>query len=621
MKLAHFNQWLSDREINAICWTLIHSLWIGLIVAALGGLIIACTRKSTAKLRYRLFCALLVVFTLVMVGVAMYEMVENEAKLNATVSPVSATDQILAGKVLAGDGLSLIDTITTFLNHYAGWIFGLWFIFFVFKGMQLIAGVFYIQRIRKYKAKELAEDWLTKVQAFSATLGIKAKVLLIQSALVKVPVTFGYFKPVIVLPIGMVFQLPAEQVETILWHELAHIYRRDYLVNILQKVIEAVFFFNPAILWLSALIREEREASCDDIVLANVQHKTSYLAALVAFHSQKQNIGSLAMGLSLRPNQLMNRLRRMVNQENKRLSFVELFVLALGLLLLSAFTFIPQVKPSIKNGVVYIKKALTENLATTPDQASLPKPTAKSSKPLNEAIQQTNDSLGLDTLLKFKSIRFKNSNQDKANRELNVIDGQDNRYHIIVAGGLIRTVEFNEMAVPETEFKNYEKLLVQIDEIVKRKLKNPSPQYIKEHWVNNKSALGWQKTPEKKSIAGSSKAAVDQKLSAKDLFFLNKPNAEIRPSKKKLPKIDATDDKNRVLGVIASLVAYKVVANVASVNWFALTDDQLVVNDQKQSSQLHQQLKEKYGIKPKYDLFFGPSKVHGAGIIFDKTDL
>jgi bla regulator protein BlaR1 len=455
MKLAP----LSDEQMNAICWTLIHSLWIGLIFAMLAALIIACTRRTKAKLRYRLFCGLLLVFTFTMMGVGLYELIGNDLAIN-----------------LGHSSSSFMDNVAIFLNENSVWIFALWLIFFVFKTMKLIAGIFYIERIRKYKIKELSEEWVLKVQTFGAQMGIKKQVAIIQSALVKVPVTIGYFKPIIVLPIGLIFNLPAEQVETILWHELAHIYRRDYLVNILQKMIEVVFFFNPAVLWLSALIREEREACCDDIVLNNVQQKTSYLAALVAFHSHENNLGGLAMGLSLRPNQIMNRLRRMVHQENKRLSVVELFVLALGVLMLSAFTYIPQVKPGIKSGVVYIKKALESASQTI---ASLPKPISRPLKSITTPLPNKPDSVKTDTLLKFKSIRFKDSNEDKANWNVKVIDGQDNSYHIIVVDGAINSVNFNEKTIPANDFKNYENLLEQIDNLIKNKLTNPSSQYIK----------------------------------------------------------------------------------------------------------------------------------------------
>jgi bla regulator protein blaR1 len=626
MKLTYLNLWLADREINAICWTLIHSLWIGLIVAILAGVIVVCTGKSKANLRYRLFCSLLVLFIITISGVGMYELTGTDVVPIKNSSLISTSDQALSENQSVKFSHALfLDNGLALLNQNVGWLFGVWLIFFVFKSAKLVIGLFYIQRIRSYKIQPVSEEWALKIQEFSDRMGIRKRVGVIQSTLVKVPVALGYFKPLIVLPVGLLFQLPVAQVETIIWHELAHIYRRDYLINILQKMIETIFFFNPAVLWISELIREEREACCDDIVLANVQQKTNYLAALVAFHGQNSTAG-LVMGLSLRPNQLMNRLRRMVHQENKRLSLVELVVLAVGLLMLSAFTFIPQVKPGIKNGVVYIKKAFSETLSTTaPRQSQAPKLVAQSPTSSNTALPNKEEDIRTDTLIKFKSVRFKNSNEDKANREINVIDGQDNRYHIIVANGKLNLVEFNEQAVAANEFDKFENLLAQIDHLIQQKLINPSPQYVKDdNNMAKKMTLGSKKAtfpPNKQSFSDSLKVSKEEKANAKFLYLSNDKDIAVKVPKKKIPRVDASADKVRILGVISSLVEHKVVPNGPSVDWFALTEDQLVVNGQKQDRQLHQQLKTKYGIRPDYGLFFGPSKVHGIGIFFDKEDL
>jgi len=606
MKLTYLNQWLNDREVNAICWTLFHSLWIGLVVASLAGIIVACTRKATGNLRYRLFCGLLLFFVILMVGVATMEITGNDQGRPKHVLLVSLTSQTISEDNLAAYPTSVFQrTLVDLLNKNAGWIFALWSVCFLFKSMQLLAGVFYLRRIRTHKIQMLNEEWNAKVTEFSNRMRIKKRVSIVQSALVKIPVAIGYLKPVIVLPLGLICQLPAAQIEMILWHELAHIYRRDYLVNLLQRMVEAIFFFNPAVLWLSELIREEREACCDEIVLGNVEHKVSYLKALATFHTEKSGAGGLAMGLNLRPNQLINRIKRMVNRENRRLGGVELIVLLTGLMALSAFTLIPQVKPAIKKEVVSIKKAVSETLAAvTPGKIRTDKTDARPYVSSMTMIPDQQDTAKGDTSLIFKSIRFKNSNEDKNNRELNVIDGQDNRYHVIVVNGQLTLVEFNEQGIAESEFKKYEPLLTQIDQLIQKKLTGPFPKGDIEAKFAKKPSLASQKSELpafKKSLSDS----------------LNK-----QPDKsKKVPVVDASADKARVLGVIASLVQNKVVSSASSVVWFALTADQLVVNDQKQNEQLHQQLKEKYGVKPNNGLFFGPNKVYGTGIVFEPGDL
>lgn len=558
MELAYLNNWLSDAQIKGICWILIHSLWIGLLTAALAALVIACTTKAKAQLRYTLFCSLLLFFMVAMSLATAYELngstpvntliqaPENGSPANTPTAPLPFSTSF-----------SVVQTLADFFNRHASSIFVLWLVFFTLKCMRLLIGIFYIQRIRTYKVQTLATPWTEKVKAFAQHLGIKQQVAVIQSALVKVPLTLGYLRPVIVLPIGLVLQLPAAQVEAILWHELAHIYRRDYLVNILQKMVEAVFFFNPAILWLSTLIRDEREACCDDIVLVQSPQKTSYMAALMAFNGIANNAGSLTMALSVRTNPLMQRLRRIAHQENKRLSFLELLVMVLGFGLLTAFATIPQVQPPLQKGVGYLKETIQENFTSddaTPtrqmaDQELREVPVATTSPATTPLAGAT---LSLDTPVTVKS-------EEELMRQ---------KQHKIAAD--------LEVRADKRQVVNFELANLQV-------LKKSASDTLKEVRI------------------------VGTQVPARE--------------KKQLPRVDASADKARVLGVINSLIQQKTVPDAAAVKWFALTDEQLVVNGEKQPAALHQQLKEKYGVRANYGLFFGPTKVHGTGIVFDKKDL
>ena len=93
-------------------------------------------------------------------------------------------------------------------------------------------------------------------------------VLLLESALANVPVVFGHFRPVILVPAGLLAGLPPEQIQAILLHELAHIRRCDYAVNFLQRLVEGLFFYHPATWWIARVIRAERENCCDDAAVA-----------------------------------------------------------------------------------------------------------------------------------------------------------------------------------------------------------------------------------------------------------------------------------------------------------------------------------------------------------------
>jgi hypothetical protein len=156
----------------------------------------------------------------------------------------------------------------------------------------------------------------------AAALQLSQKVQFVQSGIATIPMVLGHFKPVILFPLGMITALPAGEVEAILLHELAHIRRKDYLVNILQQAIEIVLFFNPAVLWLSALIKIERENCCDDIAVAQSSSKRNYINALVSFQEFQLNAPQYATAFANKK-YLLQRVKRMLYNNNKTLNNME----------------------------------------------------------------------------------------------------------------------------------------------------------------------------------------------------------------------------------------------------------------------------------------------------------
>src|SRR6185295_2411884 len=102
---------------------------------------------------------------------------------------------------------------------------------------------------------------------------------------VQAPTVVGWLRPVVLVPVGALAGLPADQVEALLLHELAHIRRHDYLVNILQNVAESLLFYHPAVWWISGHIRAERELCCDDMAVFVCGDSLSYARALAQLES------------------------------------------------------------------------------------------------------------------------------------------------------------------------------------------------------------------------------------------------------------------------------------------------------------------------------------------------
>jgi beta-lactamase regulating signal transducer with metallopeptidase domain len=126
------------------------------------------------------------------------------------------------------------------------------------------------------------------------------------------------------------------QVEAILLHELAHIQRSDYLVNFLQTLLETLFFFNPAVWWLSSLIRAEREHCCDDLALAHMTNQMAYLKALVHFEEYRLSTPRQAVAFG-GSRGVLTRMERIARGKNRALGKLELAILGFVLLLCTLF--------------------------------------------------------------------------------------------------------------------------------------------------------------------------------------------------------------------------------------------------------------------------------------------
>lgn len=343
MQLLFMKEWLPDTVVRAICWTLIHSLWQGLILAALAGLLVLFTRKSVAAFRYNMLAALFLIFMSVVTFTFIYESNGPATGNNIiTFTPALQTEQIVAqlpvsdnAGTVANAEEGYITRFTGYFNQHASLFVAIWFLVFLAKAVKLMGGLVYVQRIKHYKTHTPGQYWINRVEELSDALGVSVSVRLLESELVKVPLVAGFLKPIILMPLGLMANMPAGQVEAILLHELAHIRRRDFLVNLAQSFAETLFFFNPAVLWLSALLREEREHCCDDMAIAVTQSKTGYINALVSFQEyQLENNTPYTMAFPGKKNQLLNRVKRIIDNSHKTLNMAEKSFLVLCLSLI-----------------------------------------------------------------------------------------------------------------------------------------------------------------------------------------------------------------------------------------------------------------------------------------------
>jgi bla regulator protein BlaR1 len=327
----------SDQLVTAISRTLIHSLWQGVLLIVITGLVMTCTSTSPAARRYNLLVTAMAMFALVVAGTFIMEFIKAEVRIQ-----VSANRNIVnAGPVSAltikdhEAPSSIAEIIRSYLNRYAIFIVWTWLLIVCVRCAQLLSGLRDVYHLRR-SVINAGSYWEGRIQRLAGEFGIKRLIGIAESARIHTPMVAGYLKPLILAPIGMLTSLPPDEAEAILLHELAHIRRADYLVNLLQNIVEIVLFFNPAVLWLSALIRAERENCCDDMVVSR-SSKVTYLNALVDCKEYNQRSPGYAMAFSGRNSHLKNRVSRIISNRNLPLNSREKSMVAACLIATAIF--------------------------------------------------------------------------------------------------------------------------------------------------------------------------------------------------------------------------------------------------------------------------------------------
>jgi hypothetical protein len=226
--------------------------------------------------------------------------------------------------------------------------------------------------------------WEQHLRSLGNRLGISKKVQLFISGHLQVPVMIGFLKPVILLPAAMVNNLSPEQLEAILLHELAHIKRNDYLLNIFQSIVETILFFNPFVWWISRNIRQEREHCCDDLVIAGTVQPMHYAKALVALEEYRITANPMAMAAAHDKHFLLHRIKRIMEMKTKHLNYSQRF-LAL-LIIVTGLVSIAWLNPGGKNGKKEkTRTAVTDTIPPKAPMAPMPPVAAPAEPPVPPA--------------------------------------------------------------------------------------------------------------------------------------------------------------------------------------------------------------------------------------------
>jgi TonB family protein len=301
--------------VRAIALALVDFVWQGAAIGLATAFVLALSRRAGANARYRIACAGLAAMTLAPVLTAAGHLntgssVSAANAITSETAPLPATVATEAGSVLpVRRGAMFREWLEPRLPAVAL----LWSAGVLLMATHLFAGWIRVKRIRRSASVLEMSRWPARVRAMAGRFAATRRVRLLVSSVVDVPAVIGFLRPAILVPASALSGLTPAHLEAILLHELAHVRRGDYLVNVVQCVVEVLLFYHPAVWWVSSQIRREREHCCDDVAASLCADRMTYARALTSLEELRGPAPRLALGAA--GGDLLARIRRLIDPE------------------------------------------------------------------------------------------------------------------------------------------------------------------------------------------------------------------------------------------------------------------------------------------------------------------
>jgi bla regulator protein blaR1 len=562
-----------DSFVTAVSWTFLHSLWQGLILAIIGAGIVFLLPAQKSILKHNLLSGAILLFIVVnlLTFRQYFDFPFKVAASDSSIKETLATNLALNTQLVSK---SYMDIGVRFVNNHANEIFMLWAVIFVWKMILLFNGIIFVQKLKR-NGKQLQN--LNVLKEIQARLNIKRTIDIYESAFIKVPAVSGYIKPILFLPIGFFNQMNSKEAEAVLMHELAHIRRSDFLINIFQIIIESVYFFNLPLLYVSNLLKEERENCCDDLALKAYGDKKSFVEVLIFWNSRDHDGYEIVMSFNGGRMSMLSRVNRILFNKNTPFRSMEkLFIGACFLFTTFSGLIYYFVRPeNFQKGSL---SEVTQAVETTTDSEKTKSYvngfTKMDSVPVCKLGGHTNLTGETNTIFDGKAFRIKLKNSVVT--EL-YIDGQK---------------------IPENKIMEYK---LAIDKIHERMVKNSEEQAIRD----NEEAMSDQQQAVKdkeqvtrdqeQAVRDSEQARRDREQVMKDQEQAVRDSEQARRDSEQAMK-DSEQAAKEMDKIIQELIKDKIITSRENLS-FLLSKEKFIINDKNQSIEIVNKYFAKYGVK------------------------
>ncbi len=471
---------IPENIVNALGWTIFHSLWQGFIIGIILFLIFRLRRNIPPQLKY-----LLGIFALVAILASslltFFIEYHPASSLAETTQFSSTTVPYLAGLYDTANGSATISQnlllwqqrlIKSFDIVSIIWLIGVFLL-----SVRLAGGMLVINGIRRQQVSLLHAEWELRFHLLADKTGVRRSITFLQSQRITVPTVIGVLRPVIIIPAMIISGLPADQLETIIVHELAHIRRHDFLINILQSTMEALFFYHPVVWIISENVRQEREKCCDDFAVRVCGKISLYARALAGLSEMQISSPIPSVAITGNRNNIVHRVERLINNKKMKKNTTERIVAGLVLMttaLIITLSTGASLKPSALSymqtqielpyldGKADIPPAEPEPVIEPAELSPVRSPAAAASTELPSPVSQpARVSMPAPVVPMDTSHRHDGDKMDiKDNivtREFHNKDGEDHEMKFVIRQGKVKELYVDGQRIPDNKISQYQK--------------------------------------------------------------------------------------------------------------------------------------------------------------------
>ncbi|MCE7056972.1 M48 family metalloprotease [Algoriphagus sp. AGSA1] len=307
------NDWIPESFLYAMGWTLVHSFWQLVLIGAALWLLLKIFHKKSPTFKHNLSLGGLVLSFLIAVSTFFFEL--------SSFRPTPLLERIAFDEVVFADAQAsaslgaggMIDMLISWIELQLPVLVNFWFVGALLFLFRLFNSLSEVRTLRKSSSDPQDFQLEKMMYRMMGKMNISKKVDLRVTSYGVSPITFGYFKPIVLIPAGLIFQLSPVQLEAIIAHELAHVKRNDYLINLLQSLLEVLFFYHPCYWWMNQTVKELRENAADDAaVKAGISPRELAFGLAEVLNFAKQNPPELALAASAKRNPTLQRIKRIL---------------------------------------------------------------------------------------------------------------------------------------------------------------------------------------------------------------------------------------------------------------------------------------------------------------------